>query len=65
MIIPLACGAALALQVPATAAPADACKSLLEQFKSAADRANREVSSTGRNLQESVSLVANDKGRIR
>ena len=62
--IALAFGAALALQLPAKAAPADVCKSLLEQFKTAADRANREVSSTGRNLQESASQVATDKGRI-
>jgi hypothetical protein len=60
----LACGAALALQVPAKAAPADACKSLLVQFKSAVDRAKREVSTTVKNLQESASQVPNDKRRI-
>ena len=58
-----ACGAALA-QVPAKAAPADACKNLLGQFKSAVDRANREVSMTVKNLQESASQVPNDKRRI-
>lgn len=62
--IMLACGAAVALQVPARAAPADACKSLLVQFKGAVDRANREVSTTAKNLQESVSQVPNDKRRI-
>ena len=60
----LACGAALALQVPAMAAPADACKSLLTQFKGAVDRANREVSITVKNLQESASQVPTDKRRI-
>jgi hypothetical protein len=62
--IMLACGAVFALQVPAKAAPADACKSLLAQFKSAVDRANREVSTTVKNLQESASQVPNDKRRI-
>ena len=62
--IVLACGAALALQVPAKAAHADACKNLLGQFKSAVDRANREVATTVKNLQESASQVPNDKRRI-
>jgi hypothetical protein len=60
----LAYGAVLALQVTANAARADACKNILEQFKSAADRANREVSSTLANLQEAASQVPDDKRRI-
>jgi hypothetical protein len=34
------------------------------QFKSAVDRANREVATTAKNLQESASQVPNDKKRI-
>jgi hypothetical protein len=60
----LAYGAVLALQLTANAAPADACKNILDQFKSAADRANREVSSTIVNLQEAASQVPDDKRRI-
>ena len=59
----LVCGAAL-LPVPATAAPADACKTILAQFKGAADRASREIAATAANLQESASQVPNDKRRI-
>ena len=59
-----ACGMVLSLQTTANAAPADACKSILEQFKSAADRANREVAATLANLQQAASQVPNDKKRI-
>jgi hypothetical protein len=62
----LVCGVALALalHIPALAAPADACKNILTQFKAAADRANREIESTASNLREAASQVANDKRRI-
>ena len=56
--------AVLAAHITASGAPADACKNILEQFKSAADRANRQVSSTLRNLQETASQVPNDKRRV-
>ena len=61
----LALGAVLAFHIAASAAPADACKNILQQqSKSAADRANREVASTVVNLQEAVSQVPDDKRRI-
>jgi hypothetical protein len=60
----LACGVVLTLQATATAVHADACQSILEQLKNAADRATREVSSTRVNLQEAASQVADDKRRI-
>jgi hypothetical protein len=60
----LVCGATLAMLVPADAAPADACKNILAQFKAAAARANREIDSTAANLQEAASQVSNDKRRI-
>jgi hypothetical protein len=60
----LVLGASLTLLVPAGAAPVDACKSLLAQFKAAAGRANREIDSTAANLQEAVSRVPNDKARV-
>jgi hypothetical protein len=60
----LACGLVLALQAAATTVHADACQSILDQLKSAADRATREVSSTGVNLQEAASQVADDKRRV-
>ena len=60
----LACGAILALQPAATTVRADACKSILEQLKSAADRAEREVSSTAVNLQEATGRSPDDKKRI-
>jgi hypothetical protein len=53
-----------ALPVTANAASADACKNILEQFKSAADRANRDISSAIDNLQNSASQVADDKKRV-
>ncbi len=58
------CGTALLLQIPAKAAPADACKNILQHFKAAADRANREIVSTAENLQDAASQVPNDKRRI-
>jgi hypothetical protein len=57
------CGAILACPVIASAAPADACKNILEQFKSATDRANRDVASTLFNLQELASKAPDDKRR--
>jgi hypothetical protein len=60
----LACCMVLAIQIAASAAPADSCKNLIQQFKSAADRANREVSSALVNLREAASQVPNDKERI-
>ena len=60
----LACSMVLAAQITASAAPADACKNILQQFKSAADRANREVSTALVNLQEAASQVPSDKRRI-
>ncbi len=60
----LAHGAILALQLTATPVRADACKSILEQLKSAADRADREVSSTIVNLQEAAGKPPDDKQRI-
>jgi hypothetical protein len=54
----------LALHIPAAAAPADSCKSLLAQFKTTAARANREIDTTAANLQEAASQVPNDKRRI-
>jgi hypothetical protein len=60
----LAYGVVLALQAAATTARADACTSILDQLKNAADRAAREVSSTSVNLQEAASQVPDDKRRI-
>ena len=60
----LVLGASLALHIPAGAAPVDACKSLLAQFKAAAGRANSEIDSTAANLREAASQVPNDKRRI-
>jgi len=60
----LACGVILTLQLTASPVRADACQSILDQIKSAADRATREVSSTGVNLQEAISQVSDDKRRV-
>jgi hypothetical protein len=60
----LVLSASLALHIPAGAAPADACKSLLAQFKTAAARASREIDSTAANLQEAASQLPNDNRRI-
>lgn len=57
-------GALLAFHVTANAAPADACKNILDQFKNAADRANREIASTFANLQELASRAPDDKRRL-
>jgi hypothetical protein len=59
----LACGVILALQLTASPVRADACQSILDQLKNAADRATREVSSAGVNLQDAVSRVSDDKRR--
>jgi len=58
------CGALLASQITATAAPADACKNILEQFKTAADRADREIASTFANLQQLASKASDDRRRL-
>ena len=60
----LALGAVLAFHIAASPAHANTCKNILQQSKSAADRANREVASTVVNLQEAVSQVPDDKRRI-
>jgi hypothetical protein len=60
----IVCGAVLAFNIGAHAAPADACKSILQQFKTVADRAHREVASTLVNLQEAASKVPDDKRRL-
>lgn len=60
----LAFGAIVALQLTATTVRADACQSILDQLKSAADRADREVSSTIVNLQEATGRPADDRRRI-
>jgi hypothetical protein len=60
----LALGAIVALQLAATTVRADACKSILEQLKSAADRADREVASTVTNLQEAAGKPPDDKQRV-
>jgi hypothetical protein len=58
------CGAVLVFNIAADAAPADACRNILQQFKTVADRANREVASTLVNLQEAASKVPDDKRRL-
>lgn len=58
------CGALLAFQMTAGAAPADACKNILEQFKSAADRANRDIASALVNLREIASMPPDDRRRL-
>ncbi|MFY9700352.1 MAG: hypothetical protein WAK34_18875 [Rhodoplanes sp.] len=45
-------------------ARADPCQTILEEFKTLSDRANREVESTVANLREAVSDVRDDKTRI-
>jgi hypothetical protein len=60
----IACGAILGACAAASGAPADSCKSILQQFKGAADRANREVTSTLANLQEVSSKAPDDKRRM-
>jgi hypothetical protein len=58
------CGALLAFQLTASAAPADACRNILEQFKTIADRANREMASRAANLQDLVGKTSDDKRRL-
>jgi hypothetical protein len=58
------CGALLAFQMTAAAAPVNACKNILEQFKSAADRANREMTSTLVNLQELGKKAPDERRRL-
>ena len=58
------CGVLLAFPIAGNAAPVDACKSILEQFKSVADRANREMASTLVNLQALASKAPDDKRRL-
>jgi hypothetical protein len=58
------CGPLLACQVTASAAPADACKNILAQFKHVADRANREMASSLVNLQEFARKASDDKRRL-
>jgi hypothetical protein len=58
------CGALLAFQVTALAAPVDACRNILAQFKTVADRANREMASTLVNLQELAGKSSDDKRRL-
>lgn len=58
------CVALLAFHMTANAARADACKNILEQFKNAADRANREMASTIVNLRELASMASDDKRRL-
>jgi len=58
------CRALLAFPITASAAPADACKSILEQLKNAADRATREMASTLVILQELASKSSDDRRRL-
>ena len=60
----LVCGAVLAFHTTAIAAPADACRNILQQFKSAADRANREMATALVNLQENASKAPDDRRRL-
>jgi len=60
----IVCGALLAFHTAAVAAPADACRNLLEQFKNAADRANREVTSSLVNLRENASKAPDERRRL-
>ena len=62
---PLAfCGFVVALLALVDVARADPCQTILEEFKTLSDRANREVKSTVANLREAVSDVRDDKTRI-
>jgi hypothetical protein len=58
------CGALLAFLIMANAAHADACKNILDQFRNAADRANREMASASMNLQNLGSKSPDDKRRL-
>jgi hypothetical protein len=57
-------GLVVALPASVNVARADPCKTILDEFKTLSDRANREVESTAANLQEAASEVPNDKRRI-
>lgn len=58
------CGFVVALLASFDVACADPCQTILEEFKTLSDRANREVESTVANLREAVSDVRDDKTRI-
>jgi hypothetical protein len=60
----LVCGALVVFHTTAPAAPADACRNILQQFKSAADRASREMASALVNLQEIAGKAADDRRRL-
>jgi hypothetical protein len=58
------CGAVLALEIMATDSHADACKSILEQVKSAADRATNEMSAVSSSSPSSVTQIGSDRRRL-
>lgn len=60
----IVCGALLTFHTAAIAAPADACRNLLDLFKNAADRASREMASSLVNLQEIASKASDDRRRL-
>ena len=60
----IVCGALLSFHTAAIAAPADACRNLLEQFKNAADRANRDMASSLVNIRESAGKAPDDRQRL-
>jgi len=57
-------GLIVALIASFDVARADPCLTILEEFKTLSDRANREVESAVANLREAVSDVRDDKTRI-
>jgi hypothetical protein len=57
-------GLVVALLASVNVVRADPCKTILDEFKTLSDRANREVESTAANLQEAASEVPDDKRRI-
>ena len=57
-------GLIVALITSFDVARADPCQTILEEFKTLSDRANREVESAVANLREAVSDVRDDKTRI-
>lgn len=60
----LTCGTVLVLQITAMECRADTCTSLLDQVKSAADRAVSDMSDAGSNSQSSVSEIRNEQQRL-
>jgi hypothetical protein len=58
------CSFVVALLASFDVACADPCQTILEQFKTLSDRANREAELTAANLREAVSDVRDDKTRI-